>query len=197
MAYIRTIGPREARGGLAQLYERVGNPDGTVDNVMTIHGLSVDSLRGHFELYVAAMHRPSPLSRVEREIVGTLVSRLNGCAYCVAHHAAGLERLLRGDRPGLTDALRSHGAGRPIEGLTDRERAMVAYAERLTRTPASVTRADVDALRGAGLDDRAILDLAQVVAYFCYANRIVLGLGVELEETGIGQHPRVRGDGRG
>jgi len=62
-----------------------------------------------------------------------------------------------------------------------RERALLRYAARLTREPASITRADLDALRAEGWDDRAILDLNQVVAYFNYVNRIANGLGVRLE----------------
>src|SRR6266498_924995 len=60
--------------------------------------------------------------------------------------------------------------------------ALCSYARKLTRTPAAVSEADVAALRRAGLDDRAIVDANQVVAYFNYVNRVVEGLGVELEE---------------
>lgn len=66
-------------------------------------------------------------------------------------------------------------------GLTAREHALVAYADTLTLTPGRVTKADVDALREAGLDDRAIHDACAVVAYFAFVNRIADGLGVELE----------------
>jgi NAD(P)H-hydrate epimerase len=52
----------------------------------------------------------------------------------------------------------------------------------LTHEPSSVARADLEPLHAHGLDDRAIVDLNQVVAYFNYANRIADGLGVELEE---------------
>ena len=63
---------------------------------------------------------------------------------------------------------------------------MLAYADRLTRCPAEIGAADVGAMRDAGLSDREIHDVAQVVAYFAFANRIVLGLGVEL---GTGEGP--------
>ncbi|MBM3988306.1 MAG: peroxidase [Planctomycetes bacterium] len=65
--------------------------------------------------------------------------------------------------------------------LVERERALCEFAERLTLAPASMREADVLALRAAGLDDRAIHDLAQVVAYFNYINRIADALHVELE----------------
>ncbi|MGE0862933.1 MAG: hypothetical protein AB7P34_03440 [Vicinamibacterales bacterium] len=62
------------------------------------------------------------------------------------------------------------------------DRAMLAYAMKLTRTPAAMTGADVDMLRAAGFDDRAIHDICTIVAYFAFVNRLADGLGVELEE---------------
>lgn len=57
----------------------------------------------------------------------------------------------------------------------------MAYADRVTLAPWSVTRAEIDALRAAGLDDRGIHDACAIVAYFAFVNRIADGLGVELE----------------
>ena len=187
MAYIETISEADATGELARWYQRAGNPDGTVDNVMRIHSLNVETLRTHFEMYTATMHRPSPLSRAEREMVAVAISRLNGCDYCLAHHRAGLERLLP-KRPGLADAL----AGGETGDLGPREAALVAFATALTVAPGRMSEADVAELRTGGLDDRAILDLAQVVGYFNYVNRIVTGLGVELgdNEGAPGQWPQ-------
>lgn len=198
MSWIETIGPDEADGRLRSLYARVGNPDGTVDEVMRVHSLSPDSLHGHFEVYVAAMHRPSPLSRAERELVGSFVSMRNGCEYCLRHHAAGLHSLLPEGRAPLAEALEAGADPRTIDDLvSDRERAMLDYADRLSASPQEASEAWIDDLRRAGLTDREILDLACVIAYFHYANRVVLGLGVSLEPAGIGQHPKIdEGDPR-
>jgi uncharacterized peroxidase-related enzyme len=68
-----------------------------------------------------------------------------------------------------------------LSALSSRERALVRYADVVTLRPASVTRADVDALRVEGLDDLAIHDACSIVAYFAFVNRIADGLGVELE----------------
>ena len=62
------------------------------------------------------------------------------------------------------------------------DRAMLDYAVKLTRGPASMRRADVVALRDAGFVDRAILDINLVAAYYAFANRLTDGLGVPLEE---------------
>ncbi|MEW5984808.1 MAG: hypothetical protein AB1806_20845 [Acidobacteriota bacterium] len=70
----------------------------------------------------------------------------------------------------------------PVEaGTGPGERAMLAYAVKLTREPASITADDVRSLRDTGFDDRAIHDICAIVAYFAFVNRLADGLGVELE----------------
>ena len=59
---------------------------------------------------------------------------------------------------------------------------MLDYAAKLTLTPAAVTRDDVQALRDAGFSDRAILDIAQITAYFAFVNRTAEGLVVSVED---------------
>ena len=61
------------------------------------------------------------------------------------------------------------------------DRAMLDYAAKLTLTPAAVTDDDVQSLREAGFGDRAILDIAQLTAYFAFVTRLADGLGVTLE----------------
>ncbi len=62
--------------------------------------------------------------------------------------------------------------------LEPKVRALCDYAVRLTRTPAAVGAADVQALREHGWDDRAIHDAIQVIAYFNYVNRVAEGVGI-------------------
>ena len=64
----------------------------------------------------------------------------------------------------------------------ERRRALLRYAEKLTRTPARVTEEDVDSLRRAGFADEDILAVAEVTAYYAFVNRIADGLGVTLED---------------
>ena len=58
---------------------------------------------------------------------------------------------------------------------------MLTFAVKLTKTPAAMDDADVEALRSAGFSDRDILDIVEVVGYYAYANRIADGLGIETE----------------
>lgn len=70
------------------------------------------------------------------------------------------------------------------------DRALLAFAVKLTVTPAALTRDDVGALRAQGFDDRAVSDAVQIVGYFNYINRVADGLGVDLEE-GMPPHPHI------
>jgi uncharacterized peroxidase-related enzyme len=186
MSFIQVIAESDATGDLAALYKRYANPDGSVDNVLRVHSLNPESLETHCALYVQSCHRPSPVSRAEREMIGVTVSRLNGCTYCQTHHAAGLKRLLPEDRKHIADDV--------FEGnflrLSERERAMCEYGAKLTISPSEICKTDTDSLKDVGLTDREILDVAQVASYFAYANRIVLGLGASLEDSdAIGHVP--------
>lgn len=59
--------------------------------------------------------------------------------------------------------------------------AMLEYAVKLTHEPAAMSALDIDNLRSVGFSDRDILDIAEVTAYYAYANRIADGLGVSAE----------------
>ncbi|MBI1743701.1 peroxidase-related enzyme [Candidatus Acetothermia bacterium] len=188
MTWIKTIDLNDVEGELKTLYDQVKTPSGHIDNILKAHSLRPRTLVAHLALYKATIHtKPNALSPRERELVGVWVSRLNGCDYCVEHHRAGLARHLGSARLALElSAAIGKQASTP---LTQREQALCAYATKLTKTPAQMEARDLDVLRNAGLDDAGILDLNQIVAYFAYANRTVLGLGVSIDGEPLGLHP--------
>ena len=189
MAWIQDIEVEEAEGMLAKLYAGVQTPDGHVDNILRVHSLRPRTLRGHLEIYKAALHsKPNALSPRERELVGVCVSLLNECEYCVAHHQAGLARHIGSAE--LAEELAQAAVGkRESEQITAKEVAMCTYAAKLTLQPGEMSEEDLAPLRAAGLDDAAILDLNQIAAYFAYANRTVNGLGVVTDGEPLGLHP--------
>jgi NAD(P)H-hydrate epimerase len=107
----------------------------------------------------------------------------------VVHHGDALTRVSRD--ASLAEAVVS-GA---LDRLPPRLAALCRYALKLTRAPEAMERADVEALRAHGLDDRAIVDANQVVSYFNYVNRVADGLGVELEARWSAQQRRPRSYG--
>ncbi len=70
-----------------------------------------------------------------------------------------------------------------FEDLDARMAELCRYALKLTVTPSEMEEADIEPLRSVGCDDRAIVDVNQVASYFNYVNRVVDGLGVELEDS--------------
>lgn len=102
------------------------------------------------------------------------------------HHRVGLARELPEDiRDTFLGAVEAFGGGKGPhpEHATDRERAMLDYAMALTHRPAEMTAEHLQPMRTAGMSDAEILDANQVAAYFAYVNRMVDGLGVELESS--------------
>lgn len=196
MAWIKTLTPGEADGELLEIYDRISGPgpQGQIDNILIAHSLRPHTLAGHMALYKAVLHHAGNL--IERwflETLGVYVSRLNGCDYCVAHHTAGMRRLLEDDL--RADAiLRSLKTGDWHTLFDARQRAALAYAKTLTARPSVLDQLEVEDLRAAGWDDGEILEINQVVAYFNYANRTVQGLGVTTDGEALGLSPGDRGD---
>ena len=72
MAFIRYVQEKD-------IPERDRVPD--QDNILRIHGVHSRVMRHHYDLYLEVMRRPSPLTRIQREMVAVVVSSLNRCRY--------------------------------------------------------------------------------------------------------------------
>ncbi len=81
MAWIKVIDEEEAEGKLKEMYEKMAEPSGGVDNILKIHSLNPASLLAHFDLYKTLMRGNSDLSRIRRELIAVVASTLNGCEY--------------------------------------------------------------------------------------------------------------------
>ena len=82
MAWIKTTEPEEASGLLERIYRSAIERAGKVFHVVRIQSLRPQVLRASTQLYVEVMRgRESPLSRAQREMIATVVSRTNGCHY--------------------------------------------------------------------------------------------------------------------
>lgn len=194
MTWIDTVSYDDAQGDLRELYDRIKGPDNNVDNIMLAHSLRPHSMQGHMTLYKYVLHHPrNTLSKAYLEAIGVYVSSLNNCAYCVEHHFAGMARLI-GDSA-RSNAIRKALDNRsPEDAFSGAELAGLKYAGQLTLSPDAVSENDITALREAGLDDGEILEINQVTAYFGYANRTVLGLGVGSAGDIIGLSPGASDD---
>jgi len=126
------------------------------------------------EYHEAVLRGPSPLSEGERELIAAYVSGLNACHYCHGVHKVTAEQF--GIAPGLLEELLDDPSAAQI---SPKLKPLLAYAKKLTLTPAKMTQADADAVFAAGWDERALHDAVSVIALFNFMNRMLDGHGIE------------------
>jgi uncharacterized peroxidase-related enzyme len=187
-AWIKMISDEEADQDLLDALKLSRTPHGTVDNVMRVHSLRPNTMRGHVILYRAALHDDAnSLPMWLQETISSYVSILNGCQYSLANHWANARHLIADDvkADAIETALHAH---RPAEVFSGKELALLRYAEKLTLKPADMEKMDVDTLKAQGLDDGEILEANQIIGYFNYVNRSLNGLGVTTESDVVGYY---------
>jgi uncharacterized peroxidase-related enzyme len=129
-------------------------------------------LRERSRLFNAIMYGSEGLPRAERELGAAVESILNGCVYCTSVHARFYLQLAK--RPATIEGLFEQGLQAQLE---PRERAIADFSAALAQTPPAAGKAHIHALREVGLSDEDIADLANSVAMFAWANRLMLTLG--------------------
>ena len=162
---------------------------GFVPNVIKAFCLRPEKLRTFITKYNELMlSDETTLTRLEREMIAVVVSSYNHCVYCITSHSQAV-REFSGD-PILADILVTNYSEAE---LTQRQRAILDYAWKLTANPTETGVADRQALFEEGFSAEEIFDITDVVAYFNYTNRMTHGLGIQPNEDYFGMHrSRVR-----
>jgi uncharacterized peroxidase-related enzyme len=175
MAWIRTVPWSEASGTLKDAYDWQAKRLGEPTEYTQLGSLYPDLVQLRLQLYKTVEACPSGLSPIERQMAAFITSVLNETPHCSSGLLLKLESF--GVERAVLDRLardpRSERSGTP------RLDAIIQYAVKLTLTPGAVTAEDIDALRAHGLQDIDILDLNNMVAYYCYTNRVANGLGLK------------------
>lgn len=173
MPWIDVIDETHATGKLADTYRWIRETRGNIANIHRIHSQFPEAMRAHMELYRVLMFGDLELSRADAELIATVVSMENSCDYCASHHGDALQELRR--REGEACPLPRE----PSEwNLDARQGALLHFATRLAQNPHAMSPEEIEALRGHGFSDRAVLETVLITSYFCFVNRIALGLGV-------------------
>ena len=140
---------------------------GFVPNVLRAYAFDNAKLRAFIAMADDLMLGDSGLSKLEREMIAVAVSSVNHCHYCLTAHGAAVRQ--RGKDPELGELIAQNY--RAAE-LPSRQKAMLAFAVKLTETPDKVEEADREALRRAGFSDRDVWDIAAVAAFYNMSNRL-------------------------
>jgi len=178
MAYIKVINYEDSEGELKKIYDNIIEKRGRLAEVHKIQSLNPESIAAHIDLYMTIMFGKSPLKRYQREMIAVVVSAANQCDYCVAHHGNALNHFWK-DQKKVQQVTKDYAKA----GLSEADLLLCQYAFVLTVLPGEIKEEKhTEKLKSAGLDDRAILDAALITSYFNFVNRMILGLGVQLEE---------------
>lgn len=174
MGWITTISWDESEGELREAYDWQAAALGEPAEFTMIGSLYPAIVDERLRLYRTVEQCPSDLSPIERQTAAFVASTINGTAHC----ASGLRLKLAS--LGLDDTTLTAIETAPSSVTTGDSRldAICAHAAKLTMSPADMTEADLDPLRAVGLSDLDLLDLNNMVAYYCYINRVVMGLGI-------------------
>ena len=179
MARIKVVGHDQSEGKLKEVYDDLVRTRGKLAEVHTIQSLRPASIVKHMELYMEIMFTKSDLSRAEREMIAVVVSANNNCEYCQIHHVEALNHYWRDEKK--TNQLK---VDYTKVKFSEREKALCKYAEIVTVDTLKVKNENVTSLlRDVGISDSGILDASLVVSYFNFVNRMVLSLGVSIEDA--------------
>src|SRR5262245_50431566 len=178
MSWIGVVHPEQATGAVADTFERIRarSPIGRVTAVWQTLAADPKGMSATLDLVRTLMDDPAPLTIAQAEMIAIVVSATNGCGYAVAQHGPRLAKAL-GDEALARAVARDYREA----NLAARDRVLLDAAVALTCEPSERKLEDIERVREYGFDEAAILKATEITALFNYMNRVISGLGVELD----------------
>jgi len=162
--------PEDLQKYLAVCDEKLG----MVPNVLSSYMHEAEQLRTFSRFYNAIMFATTGLTPLEREMIAVVVSSQNHCFYCLTAHGSAV-RQYSGD-PALGELLVMNYRA---ADLSERHRAMLDFAVKLTLHCDTIDEPDRQALRDAGFTDNEIWDIANVAAFYNMTNRVASAVDMQ------------------
>ena len=155
--------PADIRDKMLEVQKKAG----FIPNVFVTLAHRPDEFRAFFAYHDALMLRESGLSKAEKEMIVVATSGLSQCPYCVIAHGAILRIFAK--NPQIADQVAIHHRK---ADLAPRQKAMLDFACKLSRTPEAMNDADHEILRGHGFSAEDIWDIGGITAFFALSNRM-------------------------
>lgn len=153
---------------MRELILEVQEKSGFVPNIFLALAHRPAEFRVFFAYHDALMEKDEGLTKAEREMIVVATSGLNQCQYCVVAHGAILR--IRAKNPLIADQLAvNYRKG----DISERQKAMLAFAEKVCKEAETVSDADYVALYEHGFNDDDIWDIGAITAFFGLSNRLV------------------------
>ncbi|GAB3458141.1 peroxidase-related enzyme [Insolitispirillum peregrinum] len=145
----------------------VQEKSGFIPNVFLTLAHRPDEFRAFFAYHDALMDKPGNLTKAEREMIVVATSSINQCQYCVVAHGAILR--IRAKDPQIADQVATNYRK---ADLSDRQKAMLDFAVKVSQTAHLVGESDFATLAGHGFSEDDIWDMAAISAFFGMSNRL-------------------------
>ncbi|MGX5656670.1 peroxidase-related enzyme [Geodermatophilus nigrescens] len=158
-----TVVPDDIRERILAVQEK----SGFIPNVFLVLAHRPDEFRAFFAYHDALMDRPGNLTQAEREMIVVATSSLNQCQYCVVAHGAILR--IRAKDPLIADQV---AVNYRKADITDRQKAMLDFAVRVSTEAQTVSEADFATLQSHGFTEEDAWDIAAISAFFGLSNRM-------------------------
>lgn len=175
--------PTDIRARIEAVQEKAG----FVPNVFLTLAHRTDEFRAFFAYHDALMEGVGGLTKAEREMIVVATSAANQCQYCVVAHGAILR--IRAKNPLIADQV---AANYRKADLTDRQKAMLDFALKVSRRAEEVNDADFEALERHGFSKEDIWDIGAISAFFALSNRManLIDMRPNDEFYAMGRAPR-------
>lgn len=155
--------PDDIRNRILAVQEK----SGFIPNVFLVLAHRPEEFRAFFAYHDALMDKPGNLTKAEREMIVVATSNLNQCQYCVVAHGAILR--IRAKDPLIADQV---AVNYRKADITDRQKAMLDFAIRVSTEAQKVSESDFATLRSHGFTEEDIWDIAAISAFFGLSNRL-------------------------
>jgi uncharacterized peroxidase-related enzyme len=171
--WISFVPDDQAEGPLRDSYDRQAKALGQPTELTLAGSLYPAMVDVRLDLYAVTERCPSSLTPHQRNLISFVTSALNGTPYCMSQVSIKL-----GETGMAPEEIGALASDHTKVSLSAPDRAVVDYAAKLTASPGAMSEADVEALREAGFDDLAIVDINAQCAHLNYVNRVANGLGI-------------------
>ena len=145
----------------------IQDKSGFIPNVFLALAHRPEEFRAFFSYHDALMNKESGISKGEREMIVVATSALNECLYCVVAHGAILR--IREKNSLIADQLATNYKKADI---TDRQRAMLDFAVKVSRHANTISDEDIQALAQHGFSGQDVWDIGSIAAFFALSNRL-------------------------
>lgn len=147
---------------------------GMVPNVLKSYSQNAAQLDVFSKLYNELMFGESGVSVLEKEMIAVAVSSTNACYYCQVAHGAAVREY--SGEPKLGELMVMNYR---VAELSERHRAMLDFAVKLTETPHKILEQDRQALRDVGFSDQDIWDIANIAGFYNMTNRVASAVDMQ------------------